>query len=62
MKLKLWYDKSVQDNAGHYFDAVKKCRKKLEGLRVAMEVTKSRLANIESEELRFKEKEEKEEP
>ena len=59
MKLKLWYDKTVQDNAGHYFDAVKKCRKKLEGLRVAMETTKSRLANIESEELRYKEKEEK---
>lgn len=59
MKLKLWYEKSVQDNAGHYFDSVKKCRKKLEGLRVAMQETQKRLSNIESEELRFKEKEEK---
>ncbi|NTV24161.1 MAG: DUF814 domain-containing protein [Nanoarchaeota archaeon] len=47
MKIELDAAKSVEENAAHYFEMAKTARRKLEGAKAALEVTKKKLANLE---------------
>jgi len=56
MKLNIYLDKSVEENASIYFDAAKKAKKKLEGARIALKHSHIKLEKIEKEHLIQKEK------
>lgn len=47
MKVKLRFDKSVQENAAMYFERAKKAKKKLEGLKTAMQTMDKKISFAE---------------
>lgn len=49
MKVKLFYEKTVHENAAHYFDLAKKLKKKKEGLLVAQAIIEKKLAHLQVE-------------
>lgn len=51
MKVKLFINKSVGENASIYFDKAKKLKKKLEGANKALDLFKDKFKKIEKEEL-----------
>ena len=59
MEIEFDLNKSVDENAGRYFDLSKKAKKKLEGARDALEKSKKALAKLEREEEKFLAEEEK---
>ncbi len=62
MKLNLFLNKSIEENAEVYFEKAKKARKKLEGVEKAIEITKKKLEKEEAlKEIKEKERKEKEE-
>ncbi len=52
-------NKSVEENAGTYFDLAKKAKKKKEGAKKALEDSKRKLAKLQQEEAQFWEEERK---
>ena len=56
MKITLHLDKSLEENAGIYFDKAKKAKKKLEGLKEAMDMTEKKLKKLEKRKVMEKEK------
>ncbi len=59
MEVELYLEKSVDENAGRYFDKAKKAKKKLEGAHEALERTKKDLEKLQKEEVKFWVEEEK---
>lgn len=60
MELEIDLNKSVDENAGIYFDLAKKSKKKLEGAKAALEETKKKLEQLQKQEEKFfKQEEEK---
>ncbi|MBI1968826.1 DUF814 domain-containing protein [Candidatus Woesearchaeota archaeon] len=59
MHLELDLTKSLEENAGHYFDLAKKAKKKLAGAQVAVAESKKKLEKLLKEEKQFWEEEEK---
>lgn len=59
MDLEIDLQKSVEQNAGHYFDLAKKARKKAAGTLKALEESKTKLAQLQQEEHKFVAEEEK---
>ncbi len=59
MKVEIYLEKSVDENAGRYFDLAKKNKKKLEGAKKALEESKTKLALLLSQEEKFQEQEAK---
>jgi predicted ribosome quality control (RQC) complex YloA/Tae2 family protein len=59
MEIELYLEKSVDENAGRYFDKAKKAKKKLEGAHDALENTKKEIAKLENEDAKFWVEEEK---
>jgi predicted ribosome quality control (RQC) complex YloA/Tae2 family protein len=57
MKVEISLSKSVEENAGIYFDRAKKNKKKLEGVDKALKVSRDTLARLLAEEDKFLEKE-----
>lgn len=57
--LEIYFNKSVEENAGIYFEKAKKIRKKLTGAKKALEESRKKLEEIEKKELKLK-KEKKE--
>lgn len=51
--------KSVEENAGIYFDKAKKAKKKLKGAKEALTISKKKLADLEKQEEKFWQEEEK---
>ena len=49
MKIRIDTTKSIEDNATFYYDKSKKARRKLEGLKIAIENTKKKIENMESQ-------------
>lgn len=49
MKIKLFLDKSLEENASLYYEEAKKCKKKIEGATAVIERTKKQLAALEKE-------------
>lgn len=47
MEIEIFFDKSIEENASMYFEKSKKARKKLVGLRQAIEKTKKRISVLE---------------
>ena len=56
MKLKLYIDKNVDQNAALYFEKAKKAKKKLKGALEALEQTKKKLGKLELEQPKVEEK------
>lgn len=61
MQIEFDLRKSVDENAGKYFDLAKKAKKKLSGAQDALEKTKKQLLKLESQEEKFWEEEKKKE-
>ena len=61
MEVEIDLNKSLEENAGIYFDQAKKAKKKLKGAAEALEKSKKQLKKLEQEESKFKEEEEKKE-
>tara|TARA_Y100000310_G_C20669049_1_gene809233 strand:+ start:455 stop:1234 length:780 start_codon:yes stop_codon:yes gene_type:complete len=61
MEVEIDLKKSLEENAGIYFDKAKKAKKKLKGAAEAIEQTKKQLAKLEKEESKFLKEEEKKE-
>jgi len=59
MEIEIFLDKSVDENAGLYFEKAKKAKAKLEGARKALEESKTKLDQLLQEESKFIEEEEK---
>ncbi|MBR9683783.1 DUF814 domain-containing protein [Candidatus Woesearchaeota archaeon] len=59
MEIELELNKSVEENAGLYFDKAKKAKKKLKGALKALEDSKQKLEKLGKEEEKFVEEEEK---
>ncbi len=59
MDIEINLAKSVDENAGTYFDLAKKAKKKLEGARTAIEETKKKINALEKQESKFWEEETK---
>src|SRR3989338_10213256 len=59
MHLELDLTKSLEENAGHYFDLAKKAKKKLAGAQAAVAESKKKLEKLLKEEKQFWEEEEK---
>ncbi|MDP3640087.1 MAG: NFACT RNA binding domain-containing protein [Nanoarchaeota archaeon] len=59
MHIELDLTKSLEENAGHYFDLAKKAKKKLAGAEVAVAESKKKLEKLLKEEKQFWEEEEK---
>jgi predicted ribosome quality control (RQC) complex YloA/Tae2 family protein len=55
MELEISLSKSVDENAGRYFDLAKKAKKKLEGAKKALQDSKNKLADLEKKEGQFME-------
>ncbi len=49
MEIELDYSKTLEENAAHYFEEAKECRKKIAGLKIALQVVEKKLKSIESE-------------
>ncbi|MCB9362564.1 DUF814 domain-containing protein [Candidatus Woesearchaeota archaeon] len=49
MKIDLHLDKTLEENAGIYFDKAKKLRKKLEGAQLTIEETKKKMEKLEKD-------------
>lgn len=61
MKLKLFYDKSVHENAAYYYELAKECREKIAGLEKAIKETEKEIKEAsEPEKKKVKIKREKE--
>ncbi len=58
MKVKIYYNKSVHENAAIYYELAKKYRKKAEGARKALEELEEKIKKAEKEEEKKKEEEE----
>ncbi len=61
MEIEISLDKSVDENAGSYFEKAKKAKAKLEGARKALDDSKSKLDKLLKEESKFIEEEKKKE-
>ena len=61
MEVEIELNKSVEENAGIYFDKAKKAKKKLKGAEEALEKSKKKLLKLEQEEDKFRAEEEKKE-
>ena len=61
MEVEIDLNKSLEENAGIYFDKAKKAKKKLKGAQEALEKSKKQLKKLEQEESKFQEEEEKKE-
>jgi len=59
MEVEIYFDKSVDENAGKYFDAAKKSKKKLQGANEALQKSKEKLDKLLKEEEKFVTEEEK---
>jgi len=59
MEIEIDLNKSVEENAGVYFDKAKKAKKKLKGALEALEESKKKLSKLEKEEEKFVEEEKK---
>jgi predicted ribosome quality control (RQC) complex YloA/Tae2 family protein len=59
MQIEFDLNKSVDENAGDYFNLAKKAKKKLEGAKEALERTKEELEKLRKQESKFWEEEEK---
>jgi len=57
MEIEINLNKSVDENAGDYFELAKKAKKKLEGAKKALEESKKKLAKLWKEESKFLEEE-----
>ena len=57
MEIEIDLNKSVDENAGDYFNYAKKAKKKLQGAKEALEESKKKLAKLEQQEEKFQEKE-----
>lgn len=57
MQIEIDLNKSVDENAGTYFDLAKKAKKKIEGARRALEESRKKLAELQSKENKFLEEE-----
>ena len=60
MKIKLFLDKSVEQNAEIYFEKAKKSKKKVKGAIEIVEKTKKKLKRLQKKELELKQQQEKE--
>jgi predicted ribosome quality control (RQC) complex YloA/Tae2 family protein len=49
MKIRLDTSKSIEENASYYYEKSKKSRKKLEGLKVAIEITKKKIDKLRTQ-------------
>ncbi|PIN73838.1 hypothetical protein COV20_01850 [Candidatus Woesearchaeota archaeon CG10_big_fil_rev_8_21_14_0_10_45_16] len=61
MEIEFDLTKSVDENAGKYYDLAKKAKKKLEGARKALEESRQKLEKLQKDEARFWEEESKKE-
>ena len=61
MELEIDLNKSVEENAGIYYNAAKKAKKKLEGARKALEESRCKLQQLQQQEQKFWEEEKKKE-
>lgn len=59
MEIEFDLTKSVDENAGTYFNLAKKAKKKLQGAKDALEVSKKKLEKLQKEEDKFMEEEKK---
>ena len=59
MEIEFNLEKSVDENAGTYFNLAKKAKKKLEGAKVALKESKTKLEKLEQNEEQFWQEEEK---
>lgn len=59
MEIEFDLNKSVDENAGTYFNLAKKAKKKLEGAKKALEESRKKLEQLQKEENKFLEEEEK---
>lgn len=59
MKIKLYLNKSLEENAAVYFDRAKKLRKKAQGAREALEKHMAKLEKLKKEDSKKKEKQER---
>jgi len=59
VEIEFYLNKSVDENAGKYFDLSKKNKKKLEGAKEALSDSKKKLTKLEKEEEKFWEEEKK---
>jgi len=59
MQVEIDLNKSVDENAGVYFDLAKKAKKKIEGAQKAAEESKRKLEELQDKELQFQEEEQK---
>ncbi|MFH0701600.1 MAG: NFACT RNA binding domain-containing protein [Candidatus Woesearchaeota archaeon] len=59
MPIEIDLNKSVDENAGNYFDLAKKAKKKIEGAKRALEDTKKKLEELQKKEHQFMEEEQK---
>jgi len=59
MEVEIDLNKSVEENAGVYYDRAKKAKRKLKGALVALEESKQKLAQLMTEEEKFWQEEEK---
>ena len=57
MKVKIYYNKSVHENASIYYELAKKYRKKAEGAKKALRELEDRINKAKKEELKIKEEE-----
>lgn len=61
MEIEISLDKSVDENAGSYFEKAKKAKSKLEGAKKALDISKEKLEKLLKEESKFIEEEKKKE-
>ena len=61
MEVEIDLNKSIEENAGIFFDLAKKAKKKLKGAQEALVKSKKKLLKLEQEESKFQEEEEKKE-
>jgi len=59
MEITIDFNKSVDENAGTYFDLAKKAKKKLQGAKGALEDSKKKLEKLQKQEEQFWQEEEK---
>lgn len=59
MEIEIFFEKSVDENAGRYYNSAKKAKKKLEGAKEALEISKKKLQLILKQEEKFLVEEEK---
>src|SRR3989344_4552078 len=61
-RLTLYLDRSLEENAGAYYEKAKKLKKKIEGARKAWEETRKKIALLEKEAEKEKKREEQKKP